>query len=109
MLASSSVEERRRVMEPEHPALPITRQYELLGLARASYYHEPEPESDDNPQLMRVIGETYLAYPCFGIPADDALAAAAGPPGEPQAAAMADAADGTGGELPEAEPVAEAP
>lgn len=54
------------MIEPEHPALPITRQYELLGLARASYYHEPEPESDKDLQLMRVIDETYLAYQCFG-------------------------------------------
>jgi putative transposase len=51
---------------PEHPGLPIVRQCELLGLARASYYHEPEPETDRNLQLMRVIDETYLAYPVFG-------------------------------------------
>ena len=43
------------------------------------------------------------------IPADDVLAEAAGPLGEPQAGATADAADGAGGDLPEAEPVAEAP
>ncbi len=65
-LASSSVEERRRMIEPEHPALPITRQCELLGLARASYYHQPEPESDENLRLMRVIDDAYLAYPVFG-------------------------------------------
>jgi putative transposase len=65
-LASSSVEERRRMIEPEHPALPIARQCELLGLARASYYHRPEPETDQNLQLMRVIDETCLAYPVFG-------------------------------------------
>jgi putative transposase len=27
---------------------------------------EPAPESDENLQLMRVIDETYLAYPFFG-------------------------------------------
>jgi putative transposase len=54
------------MIEPQHPALPITRQCELLGLARASYYHQPEPESDENLRLMRVIDETYLAYPVFG-------------------------------------------
>jgi putative transposase len=53
------------MIEPQHPALPITRQCELLGLARASYYHQPEPESDANLRLMRVIAETYLAYPVF--------------------------------------------
>ena len=54
------------MIEPEHPGLPIVRQCELLGLARASYYHQPEPETDHNLQLMRVIDETYLAYPVFG-------------------------------------------
>ena len=54
------------MIEPKHPRLPITRQCELLGVARASYYHQPEPESDENLRLMRVIDETYLAYPVFG-------------------------------------------
>ncbi len=54
------------MIEPEHPKLPIVRQCELLGVARASYYHRPEPESDANLRLMRVIDETYLAYPVFG-------------------------------------------
>ena len=54
------------MIEPKHPKLPIVRQCELLGLARASYYHQPEPESDVNLRLMRVIDETYLAYPVFG-------------------------------------------
>jgi putative transposase len=54
------------MIEPAHPALPIARQCELLGLARASYYRRPEPETDRNLQLMRVIDETYLAYPVFG-------------------------------------------
>lgn len=54
------------MIEPEHPKLPITRQCELLGLARASYYHQPEPETDANLRLMRVIDETYLVFPAFG-------------------------------------------
>jgi putative transposase len=54
------------MIEPKHPKLPLRRQYELLGLARASYYHQPEPERDENLRLMRVIDETYLAHPEFG-------------------------------------------
>ena len=54
------------MIEPKHPQLPIVRQCELLGLARASYYHQPEPEPDENLRLMRVIDETYLAHPEFG-------------------------------------------
>ena len=54
------------MIEPGHPKLSVTRQCELLALPRASYDHRPVPESDENLDLMRVIDETYLAYPCFG-------------------------------------------
>jgi putative transposase len=40
------------MIKPQHPALPIARQCELLGLARASYYHQPEPESEENLRLI---------------------------------------------------------
>ena len=33
---SLGIEERRRMIEPDHPKLPIARQCELLGLARAT-------------------------------------------------------------------------
>jgi putative transposase len=54
------------MIEPNHPVLPVTRQCALLGLPRASYYHRPRPEADENLALMRTIDETYLAYPFFG-------------------------------------------
>ncbi len=54
------------MIEPRHPKLSATRQCELPALPRASYYHRPVPESDENLHLMRVIDETYLAYPVFG-------------------------------------------
>lgn len=54
------------MIEPEHPKLSVARQCELLALPRSTYYHRPEPETDQNLTLMRVIDETYLAYPFFG-------------------------------------------
>lgn len=54
------------MIDPEHPKLSVTRQCELLELPRSTYYHRPEPETDQNLTLMRVIDETYLAYPFFG-------------------------------------------
>jgi putative transposase len=63
--ASSSVDERRRRIEPKHPAIPITRQREP-GLARASDYHRPEREDAENLRLIQLINETHLAHPCFG-------------------------------------------
>jgi putative transposase len=52
--------------EPKDPAIPISRQYEQLGLARASYCHRPERENDENLRLMQSIYETHLAHPAFG-------------------------------------------
>jgi putative transposase len=49
------------MIEPSHPKLPIVRQCELLGLARASYYRRPEPEPDENLRLMRVEPNTFDA------------------------------------------------
>jgi len=54
------------MIEPAHPKLTVRVQCELLGLPRSSYYHVVQPEKDQNLQLMRVIDETYLAYPFFG-------------------------------------------
>jgi len=54
------------MIEPAHPGLSVTQQCELLGLPRSSYYHVPTPEPEENLRLMRVIDETYLAYPFFG-------------------------------------------
>ena len=54
------------MIEVAHPVLSVTRQCALLGLPRASYYHRPRPKPAENLRLMRLIDETYLAYPFFG-------------------------------------------
>lgn len=46
--------------------LSISRQCELLGIPRSSYYYEPRPESEFNLRLMRRIDETFLEYPFYG-------------------------------------------
>ncbi len=54
------------MIEVDHPVLSVTRQCALLGLPRASYYHRPRPKPAEDLRLMRLIDETYLAYPFFG-------------------------------------------
>src|SRR6266550_379345 len=54
------------MIEPEHPFLSITRQCELLGIARSSYYYEPVPVSEENLLLMRLLDEQYTRMPCYG-------------------------------------------
>jgi putative transposase len=63
-----SVEQRRQLVEPDHPEIPIYRQCELIGLARASYYYEPAGETEYNLFLMRLIDEQYTRTPFYGSP-----------------------------------------
>jgi putative transposase len=53
-------------VEPEHPNVPIVRQCRLLDLARASFYYEPEGETDLNLMLMRMIDREFLRHPFYG-------------------------------------------
>ena len=63
-----SVERKRHLMEPSHPEIPIYRQCELIGLARASYYYEPAGETQYNLLLMRLLDEQYTRTPFYGSP-----------------------------------------
>jgi len=65
-LASSSVEQRRCMIEPAHPKLSVTQQCDLFGLPRSSFYYEPRLVSTEQLKLMRAIDELYLAYPFYG-------------------------------------------
>ena len=53
-------------MEPDHDTLSVTRQCQLLGLARSSWYYVPLGESDENLAIMRAIDELYTMWPING-------------------------------------------
>ena len=55
----------------------MSRQCELLGLSRSSYYYEPATESAENLALMALIDREYTAIRS-GQPRHDGLAAAKG-------------------------------
>jgi putative transposase len=61
-----SVTERRAFIEPSHGRLSVSRQCELAGLARSTYYHAGAGETAENLALMRQIDEVYLEHPTFG-------------------------------------------
>jgi putative transposase len=61
------VEEKRALIEPEHPSISMARQCELVGLARSSSYYQPIPESEENLLLMRLLDEHYTRTPLYGI------------------------------------------
>jgi putative transposase len=62
-----SIEEKRALIEPEHPTISIARQCELVDLARSSYYSQPMPVSEENLFLMRLLDEHYTRTPFYGI------------------------------------------
>ena len=57
--------ERRAQIHTAHD-LPKTRRCELLGVARATAYYRPEPLSEKDLTLMRLIDEIHLRLPFFG-------------------------------------------
>jgi putative transposase len=61
-----SIEQKRLLVEPNHPQLSIVRQCELLGLARSSYYYQPAPISEEDLLLMRLLDEQYTRTPFYG-------------------------------------------
>jgi putative transposase len=44
----------------------VSRQCELLGLSRSSFYYQPRGESAYNLELMRRIDQEYTAHPFYG-------------------------------------------
>lgn len=54
-------------MEPSHPALSITRQCELLGLPRSSYYAgDSGPLTPEDLKLMSLIDRIYTKHSFYG-------------------------------------------
>jgi putative transposase len=54
------------LVEVDHPQLSISRQCELLGLCRSSFYYEPATESVQNLELMALLDKQYTAHPFMG-------------------------------------------
>ncbi len=63
-----SVNDKRGLIEPDHPVLSVRRQCELIGLNRATYYYEPAKETPLNLTFMRLIDEQYMRTPFYGSP-----------------------------------------
>jgi len=58
---------KRRCIEPNHKLLSVSRQCELVGLSRSSWYCEPAGETPENLALMRQIDELYIKCPFYGM------------------------------------------
>jgi putative transposase len=54
-------------VEGDHPAICISRQCELLDLARSSFYYKPVGLSEYNLLLMDMLDRKYTEHPFYGI------------------------------------------
>jgi len=54
-------------IESGHPELALSRQCELLGLSRSSWYYSSQGEDEVGQALMRLIDRQYTAAPFYGV------------------------------------------
>ena len=54
------------MVDPGHRRLSISRQCELVGIARSSFYYEGKGETPFNLELMRRIDEQFMETPWYG-------------------------------------------
>jgi putative transposase len=59
--------ERQALLEREDSDLSLSRQADLLSLARSSLYYQPVPVSAEELSIKRRIDEVYTAYPFYGV------------------------------------------
>jgi len=64
----ASVKKKRQEVESGNRKISVSRQYELLGLSRSSYYYRSDRDDSYNEYLMRLIDEQYTRTPFFGVP-----------------------------------------
>ena len=50
-----------------HQQISVRRQCQLLGLNRTSLYYEPQAETVENLELMRLLDEQYTRCPFYGV------------------------------------------
>ncbi len=55
------------LIEPSHPDVSVSRQCELLGLPRSSFYYPPVPPDPYDDRLMRLLDEQYTQTPFYGV------------------------------------------
>ncbi|WP_254453610.1 IS3 family transposase [Siccirubricoccus sp. G192] len=63
---SMSLDQRRQMIEPEHPRLSVVRQCELVSISRSGLHHRPAGETALNLELMRLIDAQFLETPWYG-------------------------------------------
>lgn len=61
-----STEDKRRWIDPQHPALSIRQQFAWLGKAPSSHHYRLGLRSEENLHLLRRMDELNMETPFFG-------------------------------------------
>ena len=61
-----SREQRREMVDRQHPVLSTVRQCALIGISRSSVYYRPRVSSQKDLEAMKLIDQQYLATPFYG-------------------------------------------
>ena len=56
------------MIELRHDKITVSRQCDLLGLCRASYYYESVRDDSYNQLIMNLINEQFTKTPFYGVP-----------------------------------------
>jgi len=59
--------EKREMIDDSGSGIPISRQCDLIGLSRKTYYYESRGEDEYNLLLMRRIDEQFTDTPFYGV------------------------------------------
>lgn len=55
------------MVEPENQKVSISRQCELLGMSRSSYYYKPVEIDEEDLEIMKFIDKKYMDCPYYGV------------------------------------------
>lgn len=62
-----SISKKRSIINPDHCTLSVSRQCELIGQSRSSFYRNSSyEETSENLKLMVLIDEEYTRHPFYG-------------------------------------------
>jgi len=94
-IADAPVAMRREEVERENPMISISRQCDLIELARSSFYYRSSGEDEYKLQLMRLVNEQFTRTPFLWGTEGAGFAADTGPQGQSQENQLVDEADGS--------------
>ena len=60
------LEQRQKMLDPEHPSLSITSQCALLGVSRHGLYYRSRGTPEEDLALIQAMNRQYLETPVYG-------------------------------------------